>query len=190
MGVLAGGEEGVGEFQGVKSYLWVASLRVGGDRRGAGSGSSERRRWRRACGPRRAAAWRRRRRHERAWKLVEHDGTWRAQASASREESILAVGWWKLWPRDGVRRRPEFRRNFNGDRWAGVSIPVGVGRGRARGWPTEVEGKVERLGARGIKARDGESWPAQRRRRGFAQLEPEEEEKGRKKKRRRPGRRG
>ena len=47
MGVLAGGEEGVGEFQGVKSYLWVASLRVGGDRRGAGGGSSERRRWRR-----------------------------------------------------------------------------------------------------------------------------------------------
>ena len=40
MGVLAGGEEGVGEFQGVKSYLWVASLRVGGDRRGAGGGSS------------------------------------------------------------------------------------------------------------------------------------------------------
>ena len=72
----------------------------------------------------------------------------------------------------------------------GVSIPVGVGRGRARGWPTEVEGKVERLGARGIEVWDGESWPAQRRRRGFAQLEPEEEEKGRKKKRRRPGRRG
>ena len=44
MGVLAGGEEGVGEFQGVKSYMWVASLRVGGDRRGAGGGSSERRR--------------------------------------------------------------------------------------------------------------------------------------------------
>jgi len=44
MGVLAGGEEGVGEFQGVKSYLWVASLRVGGDRRGAGGRSIERRR--------------------------------------------------------------------------------------------------------------------------------------------------
>ena len=29
----------------------------------------------------------------------------------------------------------------------GVSIPVGVGRGRSRGWPTEVEGEVERLGA-------------------------------------------
>ena len=47
MGVLAGGEEGVGEFQGVKSYLWVALLSVGGDQRGAGGGSSERRRWRR-----------------------------------------------------------------------------------------------------------------------------------------------
>ena len=43
MGVLAGGEEGVGEFQGVKSYLWVALLSVGGDQRGAGGGSRERR---------------------------------------------------------------------------------------------------------------------------------------------------
>lgn len=72
----------------------------------------------------------------------------------------------------------------------GLSIPAGVGRGRARGWPTGVEGEVERLGALGIEARDGESWPAQRRRRGSARLEPKEEEKGRKKKRRRPGRRG
>jgi len=88
-----GGRGGVGKHEGHESYLWVVSLRVGGDRRGAGAGSSERRRWRR---------------HERAWKLVERDGTWRARASASREESILAVGWWKLWPRDGVRRRPEF----------------------------------------------------------------------------------
>ena len=42
----------------------------------------------------------------------------------------------------------------------GVSIPTGVGCGQARDWPTEVEGEVERLGARGIEARNGESWPA------------------------------
>ena len=113
----------------------MAAACGGGPARGGWGGTNPRprRSWgapwrgagRRACGPQRAAAWRQRRRHERAWKLVERDGTWRARASASREESILAVGWWKLWPRDGVRRRPEFRRNFNGDRWAGVSIPTG-----------------------------------------------------------------
>ena len=43
---------------------------------------------------------------------------------------------------------------------AGVSIPAGVGHGRARGRQTEVEGEVGRLGARGIEARNGESWPA------------------------------
>ena len=81
---------------------------------------------------------------------MERDGTWRARASASREESILAVGWWKLWPRDGVRRRPEFRRNFNGDRWVGVSIPVEVGLDRARGGAAEVEENEGKAWARGI----------------------------------------
>ena len=57
-----------------------------------------------------------------------------------------------------------------------MSILAGVGRGRARGWPTEVEGDVERLRARGIEARDGESWPAQCQRWGSARLELEEEE--------------
>ena len=53
-----------------------------------------------------------------------------------------------------------FDETLMGAGGAGVSIPAGVGLGRARGWPTEVEDEVERLGGRGIEVRDGESWPA------------------------------
>ena len=51
-----------------------------------------------------------------------------------------------------------------------MSIPAGIGRGRAREGTEELRGEAMRVGARGIEARDGESWPAQRRRWGSARL--------------------